>query len=553
MATLTALAAADVAAAMAAYRDALRRHQLVINRLNVYPVPDGDTGTNMALTLDAVVAEIEGLGGAAAMGEVCGAVAHGSLMGARGNSGVILSQLLRGMAERFGAAGAVGPGEVADGLVLAGELAYKAVVRPVEGTILTVARAAGEGAGAARRDGGDLVAVVEGARDRAAEALARTPELLEVLARAGVVDAGGAGYLLLLDALLHVADGRPLPEPPEGAPAPLATLPASGDLARLPAGDGVAELRYEVMYLLAAPDDTIADFKEVWAGIGDSIVVVGGDGLWNCHIHTDDIGAAVEAGLDAGRPRDIRVTDLAEQVEEERWVREGPGFSADEPVGPPPTTGVVAVVTGEGIGRIFRSLGVHHQVRGGQSMNPSTAQILEAVEAVGSDQVIVLPNNKNIRPVAEQVDALTDRRVAVVPTGSIVEGFSALLAYDPAAGVEENEAAMRASAARVLPAEVTQAVRDAQTEAGPVRQGDWIGLSRDGVVSVADTAVGATFALLDRLLTNDHELVTLIEGEGATAADTRRITAWLSDEHPRVSTEVHHGGQPLYPYLLGIE
>ncbi len=193
----------------------------------------------------------------------------------------------------------------------------------------------------------------------------------------------------------------------------------------------MGDLRYEVMYLLQAPDDTIADFKEVWAGIGDSIVVVGGDGLWNCHIHTDDIGAAVEAGLDAGRPREIRVTDLAEQVEEERWVREGAGISVDEPAGPPPTTGVVAVVSGEGIGRIFRSLGVHHQVRGGQSMNPSTADILEAVEQLGSEQVIILPNNKNICPVAEQVDALTNKRVRVVPTGSIVEGFAALLAYDP--------------------------------------------------------------------------------------------------------------------------
>ena len=551
MATLTALSADDVASAMVAFGDGLKRHQAVINRLNVYPVPDGDTGTNMALTLEAVAAELERVSRPAEMADVCKAVAHGSLMGARGNSGVILSQLLRGLAERFAQAPAVGPDAVAEGLVSAGDLAYQAVVRPVEGTILTVARAAGDGAESARRHDGDLVAVVEGARTRAAEALERTPELLEALARAGVVDAGGAGYLLLLDALLLVADGRPLPEPPEDAP--LRALPVAGTPARHADAEGLGDLRYEVMYLLQAPDDTIADFKEVWAGIGDSIVVVGGDGLWNCHIHTDDIGAAVEAGLDAGRPREIRVTDLAEQVEEERWVREGAGVSVDEPAGPPPTTGVVAVVSGEGIGRIFRSLGVHHQVRGGQSMNPSTADILEAAEQLGSEQVIILPNNKNICPVAEQVDALTNKRVRVVPTGSIVEGFSALLAYDPAAGVEDNEAAMVASSSRVLPAEVTQAVRDASTEAGPVSAGDWIGVSRGRVVSVSDSAAGAAFALLDRLLTDDHELVTLIEGEGATAADTRRITTWLHDEHPDVATEVHHGGQPLYPYLLGIE
>jgi dihydroxyacetone kinase-like predicted kinase len=319
----------------------------------------------------------------------------------------------------------------------------------------------------------------------------------------------------------------------------------------------VENLRYEVMYLLHAPDDSMADFKEVWAGIGDSIVVVGGDGLWNCHIHTDDIGAAVEAGVDAGRPQRIRVTDLAEQVEEERWVREAssaPGAgSVGQPVGPPPTTSVVAVVTGDGIGRIFRSLGVHHQVVGGQSMNPSTQDLLKAVELVSSDEVVILPNNKNIWPVAEQVDTLSDKTVRVVATGSILEGFAALLAYDPAAGAAVNAASMGESAAHVVPAEITRAVRDASTDAGEVHKGDWIGLSRDGVISIADSAVMAMRLLLNRLLEERHELVTLIEGEGSRVADTRKISEWLSEEHPEVALEVHHGGQPLYPYLLGLE
>ncbi|MGP8059411.1 MAG: DAK2 domain-containing protein [Acidimicrobiales bacterium] len=547
------LAAADVRALVVSYRDALRTHQQVINRLNVYPVPDGDTGTNMALTLDAVVDELDGLGPDASMGEVCKAVAHGSLMGARGNSGVILSQLLRGMAERLGPAEEAGPPDLAEAMVIAGTLARQAVVRPVEGTILTVARAGGEGATAGLEEGGTLVVVAERARAAAAEALARTPELLEVLARAGVVDAGGSGYLLFFDALLSVIDGRALPEAPrvDSVTPDLGALEGGGGPG--PGDESAGDLRYEVMYLLDAPDDTVSDFKEVCAGIGDSIVVVGGDGLWNCHIHTNDIGAAVEAALDAGRPRDIRVTDLAEQVEEERWVREGAGSAPPEPAGPPPRTAAVAVVTGEGIGRIFRSLGVHHQVFGGQSMNPSTAQILEAVESLASDQVVVLPNNKNIRPVAEQVDALTDKSVRVVPTGSIVEGFAALLAYDPAATVDDNVAAMTASARRVLPAEVTRAVRDTTSEAGPVREGDWIGLSRDGLLAVGDSLSVVTITLLSRLVTDEHELVTIIEGEGAHAGDTRRITEWLHEEHPDVATEVHHGGQPLYPYLLGIE
>ena len=319
---------------------------------------------------------------------------------------------------------------------------------------------------------------------------------------------------------------------------------------------GVGDLRYEVMYLLYAPDDSMPDFKEVWAGIGDSIVVVGGDGLWNCHIHTDDIGAAIEAGVETGRPQRIRVTDLAEQVEEERWVREAAGASAAGAAmreGPAPTTSVVAVVTGDGIGRIFRSLGVHHQVVGGQSMNPSTHDLLKAVELVDANEVVILPNNKNIRPVAEQVDALSEKTVRVVATGSILEGFAALLAYDPAAGAAVNAASMGESAARVVPAEVTRAVRDTTTDAGEVRQGDWIGISRDGVISIADSVVIATRLLLSRLLTEQHELVTLIEGEGSKAADTRRISEWLSEEYPDVALEVHHGGQPLYPYLLGIE
>jgi DAK2 domain fusion protein YloV len=559
MTSLATLGAADLRAVMGRFRDALRLHQADINRLNVYPVPDGDTGTNMALTLEAVVTELEGVPLGSGLGLVCRAIGHGSLMGARGNSGVILSQLLRGMCESMGdeteRSGVSAP-DLAHALAHAADLARRAVVRPVEGTILTVASAAAEGAAAAAEDGATLIGVIQEAHREAAAALARTPEMLPVLAQAGVVDAGGAGFLLLLDACWSIVDvAHPIPEP-SGLPE-VDFQAGGGGFAGAEAAHDVGDLRYEVMYLLYAPDDSIADFKEVWAGIGDSIVVVGGDGLWNCHIHTDDVGAAIEAGVDAGRPQRIRVTDLVEQVEEERWVREaatapgaGPGA---EPVGPTPTTSVVAVVTGDGIGRIFRSLGVHHQVVGGQSMNPSTQDLLKAVELVGSDQVVILPNNKNIRPVAEQVDALSDKTVRVVATNSILEGFAALLAYDPAADAVVNAASMGESAARVVPAEVTRAVRDTTTDAGEVHEGDWIGLSRDGVISIADSPVLATRLLLSRLIEERHELITLIEGEGSRVADTRKISEWLSEEHPDVALEVHHGGQPLYPYLLGIE
>jgi len=549
MTTPATLAPGDVRLILATYRDVLRSHQDVVNRLNVYPVPDGDTGTNMALTIESVVTALEKVDDPLTMESVCHAVSHGSLMGARGNSGVILSQLLRGLAEKFSPLEDVDAATFADALCHADVLARRAVVRPVEGTILTVAKAAGEGALAASDAGGDLAATAEGARAAAEAALATTPDLLPALKQAGVVDSGGTGYLLLLDAICHVIDGRALPIPP-------AVESISVDISQAVShevGD-VSELRYEVMYLLEAPDETISAFKEVWAGLGDSIVVVGGDGIFNCHIHTDDIGASIEAAIEIGRPREIRVTDLAEQVVEERWVREGaPASDEPEPQGPPPTTAVVAVVTGDGVGRIFRSLGVQHLVKGGQSMNPSTADLIAAVEATGAANVVILPNNKNIRPVAEQVDALTDQHVVVVPTNSIVEGFAALLSYDPASGAEANVTEMAESASAVIAAEVTQAVRDAETDAGQVHEGDWIGLTMSGIITVADSLVVVAQQLLSALVTDDHELVTIIEGEGSSAANTRRLTEWLAEDHPAVSVEVHHGGQPLYPYLFGIE
>ena len=317
----------------------------------------------------------------------------------------------------------------------------------------------------------------------------------------------------------------------------------------------VGDLRYEVMYLLDAPDDTIEAFKEVWAGIGDSIVVVGGDGIYNCHIHTDDIGASIEAAIEIGRPRDIRVTDLAEQVVEEKWVREGAyeAEGSEVPSGPPPVTAIVAVVTGDGVGRIFRSLGVQRLVKGGQSMNPSTAELVEAVEATGASNVIILPNNKNIVPVAKQVNDLTGVSVSVVPTNSIVEGFASLLSYDPSSELEPNVGAMADSSSAVLAAEVTQAVRDTEVDAGVVHEGDWIGLTGDGIVAIAESMVVCATHLLETIVTDEHDLITIIEGEGSTASNTRRLSEWLAEVHPDVAVEVHHGGQPLYPYLFGIE
>jgi DAK2 domain fusion protein YloV len=550
MTSMTRLGAEELRAVVLGYRDALDAHRESINKLNVYPVPDGDTGTNMALTLAAVAEELVAAGDD--LSSVCKAISHGSLMGARGNSGVILSQILRGLsAVVVDADGFDGPSGAA-ALAAASKAAYEAVMRPVEGTILTVVREASEAALTSAEGGGDLVVVLDAARAQGADALARTPEMLPVLAEAGVVDAGGAGFLLLLDVLLHVADGREVPVAEEvDGPILAATLPDSVEGVD---HTEISDLRYEVMYFLEAEDGAIPAFKDVWAGIGDSIVVVGGDGIWNCHIHTDDIGASIEAAIDIGRPSKIRVTDLIEQVEEERWVREAAApDDRPPPVSSKVTCAVVAVATGAGIRRIFHSLGVQRIVTGGQSMNPSTAELIEAVEAAPAGHVVILPNNKNIIPVAEQVDAHTSKSVLVVPTKGITEGFAALLAYDPEAEGAENAAGMTDAAANVVAGEVTQAVRDSSCEVGPIATGDWLGIARDGIRSVEPDLVDAACRLLAELVLPSHEIVTIIEGEAANAGSTRQLTEWLAEHRPAATAEVHHGGQPLYPYLFGIE
>jgi DAK2 domain fusion protein YloV len=550
---LEELAPADLRRVVVTYRDALRSHQEELNRLNVYPVPDGDTGTNMALTLESVVRELDSADG---MAEICRAVSHGSLMGARGNSGVILSQVLRGLADTFSNLDEASGRDLVAGMRRATDAAYQAVLRPVEGTILTVVRAATEAVEAAHDDGEEsLTALLDRAGAAARDAVQQTPELLPVLKEAGVVDAGGQGFALMIDAFLAVVDGRPLPEPEV-----VATPPAVE--AHLHGGDA-SSLRYEVMYLLEAQDSTIPAFKDTWASLGDSIVVVGGDGMWNCHVHTNDVGPAIEAGIDAGRPRSIRVTDLADQVEEEQWVRDqattgaAPESAGDEtaiaPAAEPCTTAVVAVGVGEGVQRLLNSLGVHAVVAGGQSMNPSTAQILEAVERCPAESVIVLPNNKNIVPVAVQVDELTARQVEVVPTQAVVESLAALVAYDPQAGVDRNAAAMAEAVQRVRTGEVTQAVRDGVGECGPIAAGDWIAISRDGVTVVAKSAADAAIGLVEQFADDDSELVTVLVGADAVSSETARIEEHLALGHPHLEVEVHEGNQPLYPYLIGVE
>ncbi len=568
MTTLERLNTAALRETVRTFRDTVRAHAPGLNRLNVYPVPDGDTGTNMARTLDAVVAEMDATDDDD-HDATCDAISHGSLMGARGNSGVILSQILRGFASTFKEHADVRGARFAEALQAAATGAYAAVLKPIEGTILTVCRESAEAAKLAADDDGSLVDVLRAARAAGKLALDNTPEQLPVLKEAGVVDAGGAGFLLLLDAALHVVDGEPLPDAPADDSDAGAVGAALEAVAHRHAATGVvggsgeldvSEQRYEVMYFLDLADEHIGEFKSGWGTIGDSIVVVGGDGLWNCHVHTNDIGAAIEVALDlGGRPKQIRVTDLFEEVDEEHAKREAEltATARDAPpvvALPAVTTAVVAVGTGEGILGLFAQLGVQGVVTGGQTMNPSTAELLDTVQRVNADQVVILPNNKNIIPVAEQVDALTDKAVVVVPTRSIPEALAALVVYDPEGDVGPNGEDMRAAAESVVTGEITRAVRSTTTSIGEIGEGDWIGLVRgDGIVAVGSTVVAAATALLDHIVGANAEIVTIITGSDADDSTTAAVLGWLADHRGDVAVEVHPGGQPLYPYLFGAE
>jgi len=544
--TVSFLATKQIVEVVSAFHDALEAHKEFVNRLNVYPVPDGDTGTNMFLTVGSVLEEMEAVD-FDDREAVCAALSHGSLMGARGNSGVILSQVLRGMSNCFAQAEEIDGDVLASALTEASVAADGAVMKPVEGTILTVVREVARAA----RDAAETSAILQVVEDALAEgeaALERTPEQLSVLREAGVVDAGGAGFLLLLHAILHVLDGRDLPAVENSTEIANATVGVNQQ-------EGISELRYEVMYLLNAPDEAIEGFKNVWAGLGDSIVVVGGDGLWNCHIHTDAIGPAIEAGIEVGRPQRIRVTDLVEEVMEERWVREAAesGKADDIAVSQEVPCAVVAVSPAPGIGRIFHSLGVQELVLGGQSMNPSTSELLEAVERAPAEQIVILPNNSNIVAVARTVDDETAKTVVVVPTTSVPEGFASLLGYDPQTTATENAETMLEIASGVDVGEVTQAVRSSSTPVGEVGEGDWIGLDRNGVCAMGTTLVEAATNLLKQLIGEESEILSLIVGEGASDADTRAITEWVTENRPTVETEIHNGGQSHYPFFFGVE
>jgi DAK2 domain fusion protein YloV len=553
--TRTGVPTGDFAEAVTQFSQALSTYEEEINGLNVYPVPDGDTGTNLKLTLQAVVRELEG------STDPCASIARGSLMGARGNSGVILSQIFRGLSEAVGEAEGLHGKSLADGLRRGADLAYRAVMQPQEGTILTVAREAAEEAEAAEGDGDALVDACRRVVGRAQDALDRTPELLPILKQAGVVDAGGRGLLLFLECLLHTLDGTPLPPPSVPVRSPAEALEGAGvdvSAAGMNAEGGSLEYKFEVQFLFDATESKADEYRELLGTYGDCVLVVGGAGLYNVHVHTNEVGAVIEAGFERGRPHNIDVQYLEGQVAAQHEAAVLAQMQQQDASDVPKEhLGLVAVAAGDGILEIFRSLGVRGLVPGGQTFNPSAEEILAGIRRAGAEEVIVLPNNKNVissaRTAADiAMDEGIAKRVDVVPTESPLQGFTAIVAFDRDLSLDENVVAMSDEALSTQHGEVAYAVRTTETPAGHVEEGQALGLAGGGVKVIANDADDAVMGVVESMLGTDHSLVTLVYGADIDEWHAHALGKRVGDRFG-VEVEVHRGGQPHYPFLIGIE
>ena len=505
-----------------------------IDALNVFPVPDGDTGTNLFLTLEAADHEAARADEAGApVAEVCTALARGALMGARGNSGVIMSQIVRGITEVIAEqpdGGALTGQAVADCLTRAADLSYAAVAHPVEGTVLSVARAAAQAADAcASASARDVAtAAVEGAQ----EALARTPDHLPALRDAGVVDAGGAGLVVILRALEETLSGVHRHEP---LPRPTVTAPVEGHAPR----EDYTGPAYEVMFLLDSSDDAVAVLRTELDALGDSLVVVGGEGLWNVHVHVDDAGAAIEAALRAGHPSRLRITHLGSPVRSSE--RQG--------------RAVVAVTHGPGVADMLRRAGVH-VVPTAPRARPSIGELLEAVLATRAAQVVLLPSDADVQPAAQaaaQEARASGVRVVVIPTRSVVQTLAAVAVHDADALFDSDSVAMTRAAGATRYAAITVASRSALTMAGPCAPGDVLGVSGGDIVAIGADLGTVARDLLDGMLASGGELVTLVVGADADDALRDSVINWLAERHPLVDVDVLDGGQALWPLIMGVE
>jgi DAK2 domain fusion protein YloV len=525
----------------------LRQHQEEINALNVFPVPDGDTGTNMVLTMQSAWEEVASVD-ENNVGKVAHRVAHGALMGARGNSGVILSQIWRGMARHLDNKEWLTASDLAAALEEGVRTAYKGVIRPVEGTILTVAREAAEEATLAAGRTTDLSVVLERAVRRAWDALARTPDLLPVLAEAGVVDAGGQGLCVILEGMMRALRGEVM-----GESAAVATTVMGPAFAAEAVPE--EEYGYDVQFLIVGQNLDVEAIRRDIDAMGTSTLVVGDSETVKVHVHVPDPGVPLSYAVRLGSLRDVVVEDMQAQYREFVRAREQarPAPAMMVSGAPPREVGVVAVVSGDGLEKVFMSLGASAVVPGGQTMNPSTEEILRVVESLPTPKVVILPNNGNIILAARQAQELSQKEVVVVPTRSIPQGVAALLAFNHQAGLEENAETMERAAREVHTGEVTTATRDASLNGVQVRQGQIIGLQDDQLVVSGDTVDEVVEALLDRMGVADLEIVTLYYGAGVRQEEAEALAARLQEKYPDQTFEVVYGGQPHYFYILSAE
>ncbi len=525
----------------------LEKNHQYVNSLNVFPVPDGDTGTNMLLTMRAAYGRIQD-SDELHVGKVAERMAHGALMGARGNSGVILSQIWRGLAKGLHGKEQFDAVTLARALNTAADTAYGGVMRPVEGTILTVIRAGAKESIDAAEKSSDLRFMLERVLERCQQALERTPELLPVLKQAGVVDSGGQGLVYLFEGMLRYVHGQ-LDELKESEPE-TAVFPPAQALAVPETGQ--IENPYDVQFLLMGKNLNVEEVRNRIDAMGDSTVVVGDENTIKVHIHVQDPGKPLSYGISLGDITDVVVENMQMQMEEIV------GNTLPHPTAPavdvkPGQIGVVAVAAGKGLAEIFRSLGAAFVVNGGQTNNPSTEEIFQAIQDVPTDKVIVLPNNKNVILAAEAARDLSPKQVAVVPTRTTPQGFSAMLSHNPDGELTETAVSMQAAAAHVTTGEITRATRTVTLDDVEVNEGELIGLV-NGRLCASGTDLDIVLqTLLAKMELEDCEIVSLYYGTDVSAAEAAEVAAKIESDYPDIEVELLAGGQAHYFYILGAE
>jgi DAK2 domain fusion protein YloV len=517
----------------------LERYVDRINALNVFPVPDGDTGTNMSLTMRAALDEVQGRT-FASVSELARVIAHGALMGARGNSGVILSQILRGIARALDDRNTVGASEWATALQEGAATAYKGVVKPVEGTILTVARESADAARRAADQGANLEQVLSSAVEEASASLARTPSLLPVLAEAGVVDAGGQGYTVLLEGMVHNLRGEVLD----------LSSPLGGHVQHAEVAEGA--YNYDTQFVIQGANLDVESIREAISAMGDSVLVVGDDQTIKVHVHCDLPGCVLDYGISQGQVTAVIIENMQMQYEEFKAGRAAATLDVSATRFPakianisPAGVALVAVVSGEGLKRVFESLGTSAIVPGGQTMNPSTQDLLRAIDSMPCDQVIVLPNNSNIILTAQQARELSSKEVVIVPTKTIPQGIAAMLAFNYQADLHANAELMTQASQQVHTGEITRAVRSAQVNGLSILEGQIIGLLNDRLVAATE--------LLQHMEPQDCEIVTIYYGQDVSATEAAQLAEYVRSTYDHLEVEVLDGGQPHYYYIISAE